>query len=66
MPGSSGRHVVILTKLAALAVGAPEATIRKWVSQGKLTRYGRPGRTEYDLYELRLQARALSSAACSG
>jgi hypothetical protein len=40
------------TQLAALAAGVPEATIRKWASRGKLTRYGRPGRAEYDLDEL--------------
>jgi hypothetical protein len=40
------------TQLAALAVGVPEATIRKWASRGKLSRYGSPGRAEYDLDEL--------------
>ncbi len=40
------------TQLAALAAGVPEATIRKWASRGRLTRYGRPGRAEYDLDEL--------------
>ncbi len=40
------------TQLAAMAAGVPEATIRKWASRGKLTRYGRPGRAEYDLDEL--------------
>lgn len=40
------------TQLAALAAGVTEATIRKWASRGKLTRYGRPGRAEYDLEEL--------------
>lgn len=40
------------TELAALAVGVPESTIRKWASRGKITRYGRPGRAEYDLEEL--------------
>jgi hypothetical protein len=33
-------------------VGVPESTIRKWASRGKITRYGRPGRAEYDLEEL--------------
>lgn len=42
------------TELAALAAGVAEATIRKWASRGKLTRYGRPGRAEYDLDELYL------------
>src|SRR5262249_20972449 len=40
------------TELAALATGVTEATIRKWVSRGKLTRYGSPGRAEYDVDEL--------------
>ncbi len=40
------------TQLAAMAVGVSEATIRKWASRGKLARYGRPGRAEYDLDEL--------------
>lgn len=64
MPGSSRRRVVVPTKLAALAAGVPEATIRKWASRGKLTRYGRPGRAEYDLDELyELKARACSRPA---
>lgn len=45
------------TELAALALGVREATIRKWASRGKLTRYGRPGRAEYDLDELLAIAR---------
>lgn len=40
------------TQLAALLAGVTEATIRKWASRGKLTRYGRPGRAEYDIEEL--------------
>ncbi|GAA4078584.1 hypothetical protein GCM10022214_40860 [Actinomadura miaoliensis] len=40
------------TELAALAAGVSEATIRKWASRGKLTRYGTPGRAMYDLDEL--------------
>jgi hypothetical protein len=46
---NSGR---VPTQLAALAVGVSEATIRKWASRGKLTRYGSPGRVEYSLDEL--------------
>jgi hypothetical protein len=46
------RHRTVSTQLAALAAGVSEATIRKWASRGKLTRYGRPGRAEYDLDEL--------------
>ncbi|MFD4482547.1 MULTISPECIES: hypothetical protein [unclassified Streptomyces] len=42
----------IPTQLAAMAAGVPEATIRKWASRGKLTRYGRPGRAEYSVQEL--------------
>lgn len=47
------RRRTVPTQLAALALGVSEATIRKWASRGKLTRYGRPGRAEYDLNELR-------------
>jgi hypothetical protein len=47
----SGR-VTVPTELAALAAGVAEPTVRKWASRGKLTRYGRPGRAEYDLDEL--------------
>jgi hypothetical protein len=43
---------MVPTELAALAVGVSEATIRKWASRGKLTRYGSPGRAQYDLDEL--------------
>jgi hypothetical protein len=47
----SGRRT-IPTALAALAAGVSEATIRKWASRGKLTRYGSAQRAEYDLDEL--------------
>ena len=40
------------TQLAAMAAGVTEATIRKWASRGKITRYGTPGRAEYDIDEL--------------
>jgi hypothetical protein len=40
------------TQLAAMAAGVPEATIRKWASRGKLTRYGSARRALYDLDEL--------------
>ncbi|MFB9467613.1 hypothetical protein [Streptomyces cinereospinus] len=40
------------TELAALAMGVSEATIRKWASRRKITRYGGPQRAEYDLDEL--------------
>lgn len=49
---SRPRRRTVPTRLAALALGVTEATIRKWASRGKLTRYGRPGRAEYDLDEL--------------
>lgn len=48
----NGPRRAVPTQLAALAAGVPEATIRKWASRGKLTRYGRPGRAEYDLDEV--------------
>ncbi|MEU0876058.1 hypothetical protein [Nocardia brasiliensis] len=43
---------LVPTELAALAAGVKQETIRKWASRGKLTRYGRPGRAEYDLSEI--------------
>jgi hypothetical protein len=43
---------LVPTELAALAAGVTTATIRKWASRGKLTRYGRPSRAEYDLGEI--------------
>lgn len=43
---------LVPTELAALAAGVKKETIRKWASRGKLTRYGRPGRAEYDLSEI--------------
>lgn len=48
---TSGRTVP--TELAALAAGVPAATIRKWASRGKLTRYGSRNKAEYSLDELR-------------
>lgn len=44
------------TSLAAMATGVSEATIRKWASRGKLTRYGSLRRAEYDVEELLLLA----------
>lgn len=35
-----------------MAAGVSDATIRKWASRGKLTRYGGPGRAQYDLDEI--------------
>ncbi|MET9258091.1 hypothetical protein ACGFZL_30125 [Streptomyces sp. NPDC048182] len=46
------RHRLVPTSVAALAAGVSEATIRKWVSRGKITRYGSPGRSEFDIEEL--------------
>ncbi len=50
MTGQTRRTVP--TQLAAMLAGVTEATIRKWASRGKLTRYGSPGRAEYDIDEL--------------
>lgn len=52
MTPASGRLTTVPTELAALAAGVTVATIRKWASRGKLTRYGSPGRAEYDIDEL--------------
>lgn len=51
MRGTRGNRLVS-TELAALAAGVTQATIRKWASRNKLTRYGTPGRAEYDLDEV--------------
>jgi hypothetical protein len=40
------------TELAALATGVSPATVRKWASRGRITRYGTAGRAQYDLQEL--------------
>jgi hypothetical protein len=45
-------RTTVPTELAALAAGVAVATVRKWASRGKLTRYGSPRRAEYDLDEL--------------
>lgn len=43
---------LVPTELAALATGVREATVRKWASRGKITRYGGHARAMYDLDEL--------------
>jgi hypothetical protein len=50
--GRRERRTTVPTKVAAIAVGVPEATIRQWARRGRLTRYGTPGRAEYDIEEL--------------
>lgn len=46
-------HRLVPTNVASLAVGVSEATIRKWVSRGKITRYGAPHRrSQFDIEEL--------------
>jgi hypothetical protein len=50
-PPRNGTRLVP-TQLAALAAGVSDATIRKWASRGKITRYGSSGRAHYDLDEL--------------
>lgn len=52
MSAARGDRRMVPTRLAAMALGVSEATIRKWASRGKLNRYGTPGRAEYDLDEL--------------
>jgi DeoR/GlpR family transcriptional regulator of sugar metabolism len=46
------RRTMVTTDVAALAMGVSEATIRKWASRGKITRYGTAQRAKYDLAEL--------------
>jgi hypothetical protein len=50
--GRRVRRTTVPTKVAAIAVGVAEATIRQWARRGRLTRYGTPGRAEYDIEEL--------------
>jgi len=52
MTQTSSDRVTVPTELAALAAGVTVATIRKWASRGKLTRYGNRRRAEYDLGEV--------------
>jgi hypothetical protein len=52
MTGGLAERRTVPTELAALAAGVSEATIRKWASRGKITRYGKPSRAEYDISEL--------------
>lgn len=54
-PKRSGPRLVP-TVLAALAAGVTSATIRKWASRGKLTRFGTTQQAMYDLDELMLLA----------
>lgn len=63
-PPQRNRSRLVPTQLAALAAGVSEATIRKWASRGKITRYGSPGRAQYDLDELleRVAAKTESAA----
>lgn len=52
MSGRAGSPRTVPTAIAAIATGVTPATIRKWASRGKIKRYGRPGRAEYDIEEL--------------
>lgn len=51
-PETAPARRTLPTRLAAQAVGVSEATVRKWASRGKLTRYGSHSRAEYDVEEL--------------
>jgi hypothetical protein len=64
--GARGDVRTLPTSLAAMATGVTEATVRKWVSRGKLTRYGSPGRAEYDIEELLKLAAQRASRSRSG
>ena len=57
------RRRTVPTKTAALALGVDEATIRQWARRGKLTRFGSPGRAEYDIEELTALAAVRADAA---
>ncbi|MBZ4322235.1 helix-turn-helix domain-containing protein [Streptomyces huiliensis] len=49
---ADGETRLVTTELAALAAGVSPATIRKWSSRGKITRYGSSRRALYDLTEI--------------
>jgi hypothetical protein len=38
--------------MAAEYTGRPETTLRRWVHEGRITRYGPPGQNWYDIDEL--------------
>lgn len=38
--------------MAAAWTGRPEPTLRRWAHEGRITRYGPPGRAMYDIDEL--------------
>lgn len=61
--GNVDKPVTVPTQLAAMAAGVTEATIRKWASRGKLTRYGSPGRAEYAIDELMALAGVLGETS---
>ncbi|HEX5200104.1 MAG TPA: MerR family transcriptional regulator [Actinoplanes sp.] len=60
------RPHTVTTRLAALMLGVDVATVRQWARRGKLTRYGSPGRAEYDLAELTRLAVARHAAGAAG
>lgn len=51
MSGTARRRRVP-TELAALAADVSPATVRKWASRGRITRFGPPGKAEYDLDDI--------------
>jgi hypothetical protein len=51
-PGFHPIRVLLDGPMAAEWTGRPESTLRRWVHEGRLTRYGPPDRTLYDIDEL--------------
>jgi hypothetical protein len=52
-PGYHGPIRVLLDPdMAAEWTGRPRSTLRRWVKEGRLTRYGPPGQSLYDIDEL--------------
>jgi hypothetical protein len=45
-------RVLVDGPMAAAWTGRPESTLRRWVHEHRITRYGTPGRAMYDLGEL--------------
>ena len=51
-PGFHPIRILLDGAMAAAWTGRPESTLRRWVHEGRLTRYGPPDRALYDIDEL--------------
>ena len=46
------RRCLLTTAEAASHYDLPASTLRRWASEGRITRYGTPGRARYDALEV--------------